>query len=261
MRKFALGLILGIVLALLIVPQPAQTQEITCAWPCVCVCPTATPTATATPLPTATPTVTPTPDTSTVTVAHMTDFHAGTTSVNEWAISYTLADLAKNGASLMVNTGDCTNNSTFDQWALFRTWMSWSSVLVLHVPGNHDPVWPEWLGAKQWTHDVGAYRLIGFNAREPDLAWLASALDTDRQCVVFGHYPLDGFGRTDGYAPATVAAMIPMLQPPHTLAYVCGHLHWGSVVNVQGVLQIVTGRGSLGNVRFLTLSGGTLTLR
>ena len=244
MRKLNLILVVLLLCSIWVNLQtPAIGQEITCEYPCLCVCPTPT------------PVPTPTPAVGTLRIAHITDMHAGAVNNNPVAIGYTLP-FVHTKADILIDTGDCTEASSEAQWALYRSWINMVQCPWKAAPGNHDMTWPDWMEAKQWIWDLNGYRLIGFNVRTPDIAWLQSALQTTMPTMVFAHYPLVGY---TNYDPMVLAQVISTLQAaPTLLAYVCGHQHYSEVKYVSGILQIATARGGLGTVRYMTLTNGSL---
>lgn len=129
---------------------------------------------------------------------------------------------------------------------------------VLCVPGNHDigdlpgkrqvvdagrlARWRRLIGPDRWTHDCGAWRLVGLNSlilgsgtaeEEEQFAWLEQALATreDRRIVVFKHKPLflddpqEGATGYWGIAPAPRARLLALFARHPVALVASGHLH------------------------------------
>jgi 3',5'-cyclic AMP phosphodiesterase CpdA len=161
---------------------------------------------------------------------------------------------------LIINSGDASMDGAMDHDDLRYTaeWHASLGAPVLTAPGNHDvgdiaairpdqlindarlTAWREIVGPDRWTHDFGDWRLIGLNGMllgsdHPEEAaqdaWLAEALNCDRQIAVFLHKPLfidDPAEPPRGYwtvLPEPRRRLINLFASAKVKMVASGHLH------------------------------------
>lgn len=211
-------------------PQIVRTTT-ECLPPCECVCPTATPT----PAPTATPGGT------TFVIGHITDAHVGASYINKVRLAAIVSDMP---ANIILDSGDCTETGSSSQWADYATAMSGANIPWKAAPGNHDSNFPY---PANWIWDVGGYRIIGFDYRAPNWAWLDQQTQTSLPIVLVYHHAND-------------AAMQAWLSSHGVLLLLSGHLHINQVYTNDETTIVVTARAGLGNHALVTLQGGAVTV-
>ncbi len=176
--------------------------------------------------------------------------------------------IAREKPDLVVHTGDLAldGGGTEDDLIFSMKLLGELQVSVLSVPGNHDighmldgdqPVnaerlerWRRLVGPEEWIHDIGNWRLIGFNSlilgdnnrdEEAQFAWLEDALANaaGRRIAIFAHKPLfvDEPGEGDtGYwsvRPAARQRMCDLFAEHDVALHASGHLHraWSGTLN------------------------------
>jgi len=162
--------------------------------------------------------------------------------------------------NLIINTGDASMDGVMDPDDLRYTaeWHASLGAPVLVSPGNHDvgdiasirpdqmindarlAAWRQIVGPDRWTHDFDDWRLIGLNGMllgsdHPEEAvqeaWLADALNCDRQIAVFLHKPMfieDPDERPRGYwtvLPEPRRRLINLFGAARVKLVASGHLH------------------------------------
>jgi alkaline phosphatase D len=197
----------------------------------------------------------------TVRIIQITDTHFSPSKTHFNSNWQPLADwIRQENPDLVVHTGDLALDGagTEDDLAFSVSLLNELSIPVLSVPGNHDighmldgaqPVnaerlerWRRVVGPEEWIHEIGNWRLIGFNSlilgdnsdgEEAQFAWLEDALSSaeGRRIAIFAHKPLfvDEPGEGDtGYwsvRPAARQRMCDLLAEHDVALYASGHLH------------------------------------
>ena len=194
------------------------------------------------------PTPTPTTPGAGITIAHISDMHAGKYSTWTYRSRVVVGVVGK--ADALVDTGDCTENGQYRDWKDYMDVMKESPIPWLAVPGNHDTTWT--LGKPEWFWDVGDYRLVGINTRILDWEFIDMALNTERLVVLFAHQPLEEFPQP--------WQLKKRLRLDNVIAFVSGHDHTDGLTYFEDVAMISGGRVSIGSYRMIHLDGRNVTV-
>lgn len=205
----------------------------------------------------------------TIRLVQITDTHFSPTKTHFNSNWQPLADwIADQNPDLVIHTGDLALDGadTEEDLIFSMAKLNELAVPVLTVPVNHDighmldgaqPVngerlerWRRLVGPEEWVHDIGNWRLIGFNSltlgndsaeEETQFAWLDEALSTadGRRIAVFAHKPLfiDEPDEGDtGYwsvRPSARHRMYELFAEHDVALHASGHLHraWSGSLN------------------------------
>ncbi len=234
---------------------------------------TSSPTVPSSPTPTATPTVPPTPtgtltptQTATLTstpsptatlaplvIGHITDAQIGLGWLESQRLPLVVSTLTQE-AHVLVDTGDCTEHGTAEEYREYAQLMSTSATIPWRaVLGPHDTphVFQTYIGPLEWFWDVGGYRLIGINTEAINYAALDQALTKDKPCIIFGHFPLDNC------SPADRPLLRQRFREYQVPIYIAGHQHLNSLTvdPESGTLLLIGQRTVRCHYRLITVQG------
>ena len=215
--------------------------------------PSATPSPTCTHTPTATCTPSPTPTWAPLTIGHITDAHIGFAWLESQRLPLVVSTLTQE-ADVMVDTGDCTEHGTEDEYGAYRRLVNSNATIPWRaVPGPHDDLhtFETFIGPLEWSWDVGGYRLIGINTEAIDYGVLDRALTPEKPCIIFGHFPLD-------YCSPVDREMLRQRFLEYDIPiYVAGHAHLNSLTvdPYSGTLLLVGQRTVRCHYRLIRLHG------
>ncbi len=181
-----------------------------------------------------------------------------------------LATIQELQPDLLVDLGDRINdlNAATDAMIQQALQAIFSNIAIprVHLLGNHDVVHLSAAenaalletSTESRVLEVGEWNLVfwycnpslandGWSFLPSDLAWLESALKTERPSVIFSHAPFSGASmlgnyyfepmpKYGGYAPS--AELRSILEQSQVQACIAGHCHWNSQTYLDGIAHI-----------------------
>lgn len=167
-------------------------------------------------------------------IGHVTDSHVGTANFQSFLEALSGASQL---SDVVVVSGDCATSGAEKDLKKFMTVFEGIGMPYLVVPGNHDlsnkkygeSIWNRIVGPSEVYVDIdSSYRIIGINSLDINWVFLDQALNTDRICIVIGHFPIfphRSETKNRKYSAEeweTLRARFKYFKVP---LYICGHEH------------------------------------
>jgi 3',5'-cyclic AMP phosphodiesterase CpdA len=191
--------------------------------------------------------------------------------VDNWQVFHDI--ISADPPDLLIHSGDLSFNgpASEDDLAFARSQMDRLPCPWLAVPGNHDigeaarfsrldqpltdariAVWKRHFGTQYWSHDIGAWRIVGIDTallasdrpeEAEQRAFLADALASrgERPVLLVMHMPPfvtaadDPRISTDSVVPEARGDLLDLCRGGGVRAIACGHLHVHHVLDWHGI--------------------------